>query len=113
MGVFLATSLARTSARGGQPTGTTALATDFRIKDTASPRRNIWTSWPASESTRHAEKGTRPSSGRPSPRHFSSGFSVWLSLLLRRGQRPLQRKAARLPVFLETIDVSYDYGCLV
>ena len=33
-------SLVRTSARGGQPTGTTALATDFRIKDTPSPRRN-------------------------------------------------------------------------
>src|SRR6266705_7185708 len=44
IGIFLATILARTSATGGQPTGTTALATDFLIRDTASPRRNICTS---------------------------------------------------------------------
>jgi len=41
IGIFLATILLRTSERGGQPTGTTALATDFRIRDTASPRRKI------------------------------------------------------------------------
>jgi hypothetical protein len=32
---------------------------------------------------------------------------------LRQGQQPLQRRAAGLRVFLEMIDVSYDYSYLV
>ena len=39
IGVPSATVVRRASARGGQPTGTTAFATGSRIKDTASPRR--------------------------------------------------------------------------
>src|SRR5258705_7637376 len=76
MGIFLATSLARTSPRGGQPTGTTALTTDFRIKDTASPRRNIWTSWPASESTSPCRKGNAAFVGSSEPQALFMRFSL-------------------------------------
>src|SRR5262249_43162844 len=47
-GILWARVLARISASGGQPTGTTALATGVRSSETASPSRKIWTSWPAS-----------------------------------------------------------------
>ncbi len=38
MGIFFAAILLSASDTGGQPTGTTALATDLRISETASPR---------------------------------------------------------------------------
>src|SRR6476620_21313 len=73
IGIFLA----RTSPRGGQPTGTTALATDFRIKDTASPRRNIWTSWPASERASPCRKGNAAFVGSSEPQElFMRIFSL-------------------------------------
>jgi hypothetical protein len=37
---------AKISARGGQPTGTTALATALRIIETASPSKKICGEWP-------------------------------------------------------------------
>jgi len=40
-GMCLAVILSRVSLRGGQPTGTTALAVTLRIKSVASPRRKI------------------------------------------------------------------------
>src|SRR5262249_32975399 len=50
IGMPSATVVRRISASGGQPTGTTALATGSRISDTASPRMKIWASWPPSAS---------------------------------------------------------------
>src|SRR5262245_64765922 len=41
---------ASVSARGGQPTGTMALATGARMMETASPRMKTFTSCPASAS---------------------------------------------------------------
>src|SRR5918994_2173510 len=38
----------RVCARGGHPTGMIEFATGFRIRETPSPRRKIWTSCPAS-----------------------------------------------------------------
>jgi hypothetical protein len=48
IGTFRAWVLVRISASGGHPTGTTALATGVRIRETASPSRKTWTSCPAS-----------------------------------------------------------------
>src|SRR6266567_5557520 len=38
------TVFTKVSAKGGHPTGTTAFATQLRMRDTASPSRKIWTS---------------------------------------------------------------------
>src|SRR5438477_1333002 len=85
IGIFLATSLARTSARGGQPTGTTALATDFRINETASPRRNIWTSWPASESTSPCRKGNAAFVGSSEPQALFMRIFSLVELVVAAG----------------------------
>src|SRR5271166_223974 len=48
--IFTPSSIVRasTSRNGGQPTGTIASASEVRISDTASPSKNMSTSWPAS-----------------------------------------------------------------
>src|SRR4029077_1819182 len=56
-----------TSAKGGQPTGTTALATDLRIRETASPRRKTCTSCPASDSASPWRKGKAALVGSSDP----------------------------------------------
>src|SRR5215510_9781812 len=47
-GILCCMVLGIVSDSGGQPTGTTAFITASFIKDTASPSKKIWTSWPAS-----------------------------------------------------------------
>jgi hypothetical protein len=47
-GILCCIALGIVSDSGGQPTGTTAFITASFIKDTASPSKKIWTSWPAS-----------------------------------------------------------------
>src|SRR5437588_8995167 len=100
MGVFLATSLARTSARGGQPTGTTALATDFRIKDTASPRRNIWTSWPASESTSPCRKGNAAFVGSSEPQALFRRIFSLVEFVVAAGTAAAAAKSGTATSFL-------------
>src|SRR5580704_17446746 len=55
------------SCSGGQPTGTTAAATDLRMSETASPRRNIWTECPASESASPCRNGKAALVGSSEP----------------------------------------------
>ncbi len=55
------------SAKGGQPTGTTAFAIGSRIKPTASPRRKICTSWPASASALACKNGKAAFVGSSEP----------------------------------------------
>ena len=47
-GILCCIVLGIVSDSGGQPTGTTEFITASFIKDTASPSKKIWTSWPAS-----------------------------------------------------------------
>jgi hypothetical protein len=72
MGIFFATIFASASDRGGQPTGTTALATDFRISETASPRRRFELRGQLQKGRRREEKETPPLSDHPIPQALLS-----------------------------------------
>src|SRR5688572_13652616 len=68
------------SARGGQPTGTTAFATGSRMSETASPSRKICASWPASAGAFACRNGNAALVGSSEPRAlFTRTFMAGLS----------------------------------
>src|SRR5262245_14138142 len=67
IGMPSATVARSVSASGGQPTGTTAFATGSRISETASPRRKICASWPASTSALACRNGNAALVGSSDP----------------------------------------------
>src|SRR5437588_1771952 len=100
MGIFLATSLARTSPRGGQPTGTTALATDFRIKDTASPRRNIWISYAVFCLKKKSRKGNAAFVGSSEPQAFFMRIFSLVEFVVATGTAAAAAKSGTAASFL-------------
>src|SRR5215813_13867703 len=75
IGMPNATVARKVSANGGQPTGTTAFATGSRIRETASPRRKICASWPASASAFACRNGNAALVGSSEPQAlFTSTF---------------------------------------
>src|SRR5215475_1825218 len=100
IGIFLVTSLPRTSASGGEPTGTTALATDFRIRETASPRRKICTTWPASESASPSRKGNAAFVGSSDPHALFMRIFSFVGLALAAGTAAAAAKSGQAASFL-------------
>jgi hypothetical protein len=88
MGILRAATFPRTSETGGQPTGTTASATDRRMSPTASPSRKIWTSCPASANAWPWEKGKAALVGSSEPQAL---FSMILSGAPRAEAKALPR----------------------
>src|SRR5215470_7945225 len=97
MGMPSATVARRVSARGGQPTGTTAFATGSRISDTASPSRKICAWYPASASAFACRNAKAALVGSSEPHALlSSTFMFASSLSPRPGDLdalPLDRQA--------------------
>src|SRR5215470_2459851 len=78
------------SDSGGQPTGTTEFITASFIKDTASPSKKIWTSWPASANAFAWRKAKAAFVGSSEPQALLIRIFIGVSTIsLPRSNRPI------------------------